>query len=133
MQIAIDGVDQARLACQPVDRPDAADADPARPLGQFVVDIAGGQHRLLPRRPDPRPQSVRDAAFAIDENPVALTALALSALALNPLGVFTDIHSKCHRAVLDLLLPKHCTSSGISSAFFKEPANKSAESRLIGG
>src|SRR5262249_7744306 len=39
-------VDQADLAGQEVDGPDPAGGDGPGPVGQLVVDVGGGQHRL---------------------------------------------------------------------------------------
>src|ERR1044071_267183 len=47
MESAIDGVDEADAACQEVKGADAAMADGVGALGDFVVDVAGGEDRPL--------------------------------------------------------------------------------------
>src|SRR5450755_2475220 len=45
VQAVVDGIDQADLSGQGVDDADAAVDEPAAAVGDFVPDVAGGEHR----------------------------------------------------------------------------------------
>ena len=64
VQAAVDGVDEAELAGQQVDGADAAVADAAAALGDFVVDVAGGEHGLGTAAQVALVEAVLDAALA---------------------------------------------------------------------
>lgn len=46
MQLFVDGVDQPALSGEFVNQSDPAAADRPGAVGQFVLDVAGGKHRL---------------------------------------------------------------------------------------
>ena len=58
---------------------------PAGPVGQIVLDVAGGQHGPGLLGPGPLPEPPGDAALAV----------AKFSLAFDGLFVFTGTHSKC--------------------------------------
>jgi hypothetical protein len=47
VELVVDGVDKANLACQRVQSADATTADATGTVGDLVVDIAGGEHGTL--------------------------------------------------------------------------------------
>ena len=47
VQLAVEGVDEAAVAGQQVDGPDAAAGEAAVAGGEFIVDVGGGQQRHL--------------------------------------------------------------------------------------
>ena len=62
--------DQPELAGQEMDRPDAAGCDGPGPLGDLVVDVGGGHHRLV----------AFDAGLVLDpaeDSPLASVQLAV--------------------------------------------------------
>ena len=48
VEAPVDVVDQPELAGQQVDCPDSARRDGPGPIGDLVVDVGGGHHRLMP-------------------------------------------------------------------------------------
>ena len=70
-------VDEADLAGQEVDGADAAGRDGADPVGDLVMDVGGGEHRLM----------AFDAGLILD-------AAKDSPLASVELSVETGVHSK---------------------------------------
>ena len=77
VEVPVDVLDQAELAGQEVDGPDAAGCDGPGPLGDLVVDVGGGHHRLM----------AFDAGLVLD-------AAEDSPLASVQLAVDTGVHSK---------------------------------------
>src|SRR6056297_2700977 len=80
VEVAVDVVDQAELAGQQVDGPDAAGCDAPDLLGEFVADVGGGRHRL----------------GAFDAGAV-LQASGDSSLASGEFAAETGVHSKASR------------------------------------
>ncbi|MCH8251883.1 MAG: FG-GAP repeat protein [Planctomycetes bacterium] len=66
-----DGLDESRPPGQQVHRADPAGTQPTRPVGQFVMNVAGGEHGLGLLGPDAVPQPVLNPALAIDQSPLA--------------------------------------------------------------
>ena len=77
VEVPVDVVDQAELAGQEVDGPDAAGCDGPGPLGDLVVDVGGGHHRLM----------AFDAGLILD-------ATGDSPLAGGELSADSGVHSK---------------------------------------
>ena len=77
VEVLVDVPDQAELPGQEMDGPDAAGGDGPGPIGDLVVDIGGGHHRLMPL----------DAGLILDPSgdpPLATVQLAVE----------TGVHSK---------------------------------------
>ena len=81
VQPAVEGLDQPDAANQVVHRPEAAGSQPAHAVGQFVMNVARGEHRPVLRRPGPLAEPMLNATLAIHE-----------------LLESTGAHSKCLRA-----------------------------------
>ena len=77
VEVPVDVLDLPELASEEVDRPDSAGCDAPDPLGDLVVDVGGGHHRLMPF----------DAGLVLD-------AAEDSPLASAQLAVDTGAHSK---------------------------------------
>jgi hypothetical protein len=61
VQAVVDGLDQSRPPRQQVNCPDAAARNAANPLRDFIVDVAGGHHRAVLRRPVNFPKTMGDS------------------------------------------------------------------------
>ena len=77
VEVLVDVVDQAELPGHEVDGPDAAGCDGPGPLGDLVVDVGGGHHRLV----------AFDAGLILD-------AAGDSPLACGELSADSGVHSK---------------------------------------
>ena len=77
VEVLVDVVDQPGLPGQEVDRPDAAGCDGMDLVGEFVVDVGGGHHRLR----------------SFDAG-LVLQASGDAALASGELSADTGVHSK---------------------------------------
>ena len=103
VQAFIDGADQADIARQGVHKSDAATVNRGGSLAEFIVDVTGREHRIVPRREYRVGQTFSDLPLEFARS-----------LACNVL------HSKCLRAyevvgtVLPYFIPKNV---GISSSF----------------
>ena len=75
MEVVVDVADQAGPACQQEHGADAACGEALGALGEFVVDVAGGHHRLIAFGSGPVLDAVEDplAPFA-ESSPVAFSA-----------------------------------------------------------
>jgi hypothetical protein len=64
VEAPIDVIDQPQLPCQEVHRPDPAGCDRPDLLGDLVVDVGGGHHRLVSFHTGPVLQSTEDSPLA---------------------------------------------------------------------
>jgi hypothetical protein len=67
VQATVDGLDEADLACQGVQGPNAAAAEAAGAVGDLVVDGAGGEHGLSAVRDVGLVQAAFNAALAVGQ------------------------------------------------------------------
>jgi hypothetical protein len=68
VEALVDVVDQADLAAPEMDGPDAAGSDGPSPLGDLIVDVRGGHHRLGAFGPGLVLQSAEDLPLASGES-----------------------------------------------------------------
>ena len=90
VQAVVDGVDEAELAGQGVDGADAAVADAAGAVGDLVVDVAGGEHRLAAAAQVGLVEAALDAALAVGQ---LLAYLSFHSKSLLVTGVMRRCHN----------------------------------------
>src|SRR5262249_23651153 len=86
MEVAVDIVDQASPAGQQEHGADATRGESLDAIGQFVMDVAGGDHGLIALWAGAILDAVEDSLPALTENPAVLFPDALGVVMSDPFG-----------------------------------------------